>query len=125
MEEKLQVIGVYKIKENADVHLVELIIPATPSDVQVEDITQEVPNEPKDNWQVAYDEHYLNLMGNKIIGDFLKLPKDNTAPTRIAFFLYFLDFSRPILTQFGEVKLPQPVAMSDRLKQLISFEDVD
>jgi len=65
IEEELQVIGVYKIKENADVHLVELIIPTTPSDVQVEDITQELPNQPKDNWQVAYDEHYLNLKGLK------------------------------------------------------------
>lgn len=125
MEEKLQVIGVYKVKENADVHLVELIIPATPSDVQVDDITQEIPNEPKDNWQVAYDEHYLNLKGDKIIGDYFKLPKDNIAPTRVAFFLYFLDFSRPILTQFGEVKLPQPTDIPDRLKQIISFENVD
>jgi hypothetical protein len=125
MAKELQVIGVYKIEENADVHLIELIMPAIPSEVQVDEITQEISDEPRENWQVAYDERYLNSTGDKIIGDYFDLPKENVWPTRIAFFLYCIDFSKPILTQFGPVSLSQPIKVPDRLRSIISFKDID
>lgn len=119
----VEVIGVYEVNE--DVHLIELKIDTKPSDVNVEGFTQEIEGVSKDDWQVAYDEYYLNDEGSKVIGDFFNKPVEDLTPTRIAFFLYFVDFTMPLLTPFGEVNLPSPLPMPKRLKDIIEFEEVD
>ncbi|SOC45089.1 hypothetical protein [Ureibacillus acetophenoni] len=119
----VEVIGVYEVNE--DVHLIELKIDTKPSDVNVEGFTQEIEGVSKDDWQVAYDEYYLNDEGSKVIGDFFNKPAEDLTPTRIAFFLYFVDFTTPLLTPFGKVNLPSPLHMPERLKDIIEFEEVD
>lgn len=121
--EKVKIIGIYPINE--EVHLLEVIVNASPSDFDVSDFTQEVLGQPRENWQVAYDEYYLSEQGDVIIGDFLHTPKGNTGVSRLAFFLYFLDFNTPLITPYGELKLPDPTSMPLRLSRIIDFEECD
>lgn len=125
MNEKVKVIGVYHVEGYSDVHLIELEIWEKPSSIDMEEITQEIPNRERLDWQAPYDEHYLNTTGDKVIGDYFKLPVSDTQPTRLVFFMYFLDFDSPLLSQFGEIKLSSPTPMPERLKDIIVFEEVD
>lgn len=125
MKGKVEVIGVYSVEVTKEVHLVEVLVQALPSSFDVSDFTQEIKGQPKSNWQVAYDEYYLNSNGNAIIGDSLRIPKEETAMTRMTFYLYFIDFNKPLITPFGNVSLPRPTTMPARLKDIINFEDVD
>lgn len=96
MNDNVKVIGVYNIDDNNDAHLIELEINEKPSLIDIGMFTQEVINVPEDEWQVAYDEHYLNSTGEKIIGDYLNLPQNNMAPTRLAFIFYQFFFTAAI-----------------------------
>lgn len=79
----------------------------------------------KEEWQVAYDEYYLNETGDITIVDFFKKPEKNSSPTRLTFFFYFVDFTTPLSTPYGKVDLPSPSLMPKRLKDIIDFEEVD
>ena len=125
MNDKLNIIGVYEIEGHKDVHLIELQINEKPSLIDVGQFTQENPSQPKDDWQVAYDEYYLNSIGDKVIGDFLNLPLNDNIPTRLIFFLYFINFDLPLITQFGVVELQSAIKLPKRLESIITFEDVD
>jgi len=121
--EKVNVIGAYPV--NAEVHLLEIIVNVSPANFSVDDFAQESPGELRENWQAAYDEHYLDERGELIIGDFSVLPDTDAGVTRLAFFMYFLDFDAPLITPFGEVKLPSPTPMPSRLSRIIEFEPSD
>lgn len=121
----VQLLGVYKIKGTSDVHLFELNINTSPIDVDVSSFTQKDDKLPKDSWQTAYDEHFLNENGTKVIGTFLEQENLKGEKTRLVFFMYFIDFSKPLLSQFGEILLLEPSPMPDRLLEIIEFEPVD
>ena len=125
MSQKITIIGVYPMSDNEDVHLIEATINVPASQFDVGDFTQEIPSEPEENWQVAYDEHYLNQTGTQVIGDFISKPTDEEEITRLAFFLYFVNFAQPLQTPFGSVPLPKPRSMPERLTKIIEFEDAD
>lgn len=115
----IEVIGVYKVNE--DVHLIEVSVSNKPSEVDVGGFTQEVEGEPRENWQVAYDEQYLNETGDELLVD----PPQDNVPFRLIFFLYFVNFDAPLLTPFGKEKLPHPVDLPERLQNVIEFVEVD
>lgn len=46
----VQLLGVYKIKGTSDIHLFELIINTSPTDVDVSSFTQKMIPLPKDSW---------------------------------------------------------------------------
>ena len=119
----VEIIGVYAV--NDEVHLIELKVDRKPSEVNVEGFTQEVQGVSEEEWQVAYDEYYLNDDGEITIGDFFNKPEKNSSPTRLTFFLYFVDFTTPLSTPYGKVDLPSPSLMPKRLKDIIDFEEVD
>ncbi len=121
----VQLLGVYKINGTSDVHLIELNINASPTDVDVSSFTQKDDKLPKDSWQTAYDEHFLDEDGTQVIGTFIE--QDNLIGdiTRIAFFMYFIDFCKPLLSQYGEITLPEPTSMPERLSKIIPYEQVD
>jgi hypothetical protein len=121
--EKIYMIGVYIVKENKDVHLIEVIINEACSKIDAGRFTQEDPNRPPYNWQVAYNEYYLNHSGDEVIGDSILKPETSSSPARITFFFYFIDFNRPLLTPYGPVKLSKPTSMPARLKSIITFEE--
>ena len=122
MEPDINVIGVYQIEQKSDVHLIELIINSSPSDIDVSSFTQKDEKIPEDNWQAAFYEYYLNEEGTEVIGDNLNYKSIKDEKTRMTFFMYFLDFDKPLLSQFGEISLPEPTALPERLKNIIEID---
>jgi len=120
---ELNIIGVYAIPEEQEVKLIEIVINCPPSKIDAGMFTQPEYDIPKSSWQVAYDEHFLNVDGTEIIGRYGDNEILDGIPfTRIAFFLYFVDFDKPLLSQFGEHQLPVESPIPDRLKNIIVFE---
>jgi len=123
----IELVGVYNVSELSNIHLVELIVVnIAPKSINIHSFTQEDKMLSKDNWQVAYDEHYLNLQGDRVIGRFGEqnnLQLENN--TRIAFFMYYIDFNKPLLSQYGEIILTNPINIPERLLKIIDFEAID
>lgn len=78
--------------------------------------TQPMPNRPRSDWQVAYDERLLDDMGERAVTDvFVHRPAAWPKRARVAFFFHFLDVERPLITPFGEATLPRPNEAPARL----------
>lgn len=126
----INVLGVYTVPSSPDAHLVEVTVDRAPSGVDVGAFTQEDPNSDRANWQVPYDERYLDETGTREIGERWSMgwnPQpgvDEPATTRIVFFFHFLDPKRPLLTPDGEVTLPPPRSLPDRLA-FVEYEPPD
>ena len=75
-----------------------------PSDAEIDwiSITQPITDQPRANWQVPYDERNI---GND--------------DGRWIFFFHFLDLTRPLSTEIGDVVLPKPTAMPDHLSSVV------
>ena len=101
----LKLLGLYYVEENKDVTLVELVIGKKAVEFDLGEFTQELEHMPRLNWQAPFGEKYLSLDGEIIIGDDSNLPKLLTDTTRLAFFFYFLDPSKSLLTPFGPLQL--------------------
>jgi hypothetical protein len=121
----IRIVGVYNVPEKDDLSLIEAIIDSPPSKVDMGKFTQENPSLPQASWQVAYLEHYLNENGDALACDLYDLPEDDIPPTRVAFFLYCVDFKKSLITPFGEVTLPAKQLIPERIKNIIHFEDAD
>lgn len=119
----VKLIGLYSVDENPDVTLVELSIDKKANEIDIGEFTQEIENEPRLNWQVPFAEKYLDKDGNTIIGDDIDLPALITDTTRLTFFFYFLDTTKPLMTPFGQLTLTQKKEQPKRIKDLIVFED--
>ncbi|HLL60679.1 MAG TPA: hypothetical protein VK338_03095 [Candidatus Nitrosocosmicus sp.] len=115
---KVNVIGIYTVPKNKDVHLIELMVNASLKEFDMVDFTQEDLTQPRDNWQVAYDEQYLNRDGTEVIQD-----SNNKSTTRVAFFMYYLNFSKPLITPFGLIDLPKPTVLPKRLTDIINLQE--
>jgi len=124
-KKKIEIVGVYTVKRKPQVKLIECIIDCPPSRVDVKKFGHPVNNVPKSCWQAAYDIHYLNENGTEVTGRFCHIPTDDTSPTRVAFFIHFVNFDNPLLSQFGKLLLPAESSMPKRLKNLIKYVPVD
>lgn len=112
----IEILGVYKVPDRTDVHLIEI-----KSAVPIIDwglFTQEDREKKEESWQVAYDEHFLSLGGEEIVDS----PKE---PFRAAFFMHFLNFNAPLITPFGPLTLPGAKLMPERLSKIIQHYEVD
>ena len=107
MAESIRIIGVYPIPANEPCHLVEIELAIPSDDFDFGLVTQEIPNQPKDNWQVAYDEQ-------PVAGD--------EVGSRWLFFFHYLNCERPLLTPLGPIALPEPNALPDYLKEIEYYE---
>ena len=124
------VIGVYNVPDTEDVALVEVDVDRSPSGVDVGTFTQEDPGVDQANWQVPYDERYLNADGTREIGERWATGWDpqpgvvEPATTRLVFFFHFLDSSRPLKSPDGDIPLPAPSSMPARLS-FVEYEAPD
>ncbi len=66
---RIEVIGVYPVRADEPCHLVELWVRELKGELPVADFTQEVEGQPRDNWQVPYDERVLNEAGTAQVGE--------------------------------------------------------
>ena len=115
MGSHIEIVGVYPIPGTEEpVVLIELWVKEFHGKCDFGAFGQEIPElEPADE-QVAYDEHLLTddgTSGRRILFD----PYEVSDHARFAFFLHYLDASRPIKTPFGPVSLPPPTRRPERL----------
>lgn len=124
MKTSMEIMGVYPIKASEPVHLVEILVKDSTSAVEIGKITQELPGQPRSNWQVPYDEKILNADGTRVMADpFLERhkPKLWIGNVRLVFFFHYLDLSKPLQTPLGDVTLP-PESKKPRRLSGIKYE---
>ena len=118
---QIEVIGVYPAEAPEPVHLVELIVGGADSAFPIGEFTQEVPDQPRSNWQVPYMEQILSADGAKIIADdseAWRKPELFRGDVRFVFFFHCLDLQRPLRTPFGEIPLPAESELPARLSMI-------
>lgn len=74
------------------------------------------PSQLQQGDQVAYDEKLLNEGGTAALKSAL-----SRSSIRLGFFLHFVDPSEPLSTPYGEVALPTPTPMPQRLARLFRY----
>lgn len=118
---QLKVIGVYPVEADEPVHLIELSILGAQGVFNIGDITQEIPGQPRENWQCPYMEQILSASGDKVLTDDYvssKRPELWKGTMRLVFFFHCLDLERPLRTPFGEVQLPAESELPERFSML-------
>ena len=74
--------------------------------------------------QVAYDEAYLSSDGEQVVSR--DINESSGGPNvRVGFFLHYFDWTQPLITSYGPVKVPRPSPMPERLARLMPYEPVD
>jgi hypothetical protein len=119
---QIKVIGVYPVKADEPVHLVEVSVLGAQGIFNVGDFTQEIPDQPRENWQSPYMEQILSASGDEVLADDYeasKRPELWRGDMRLAFFFHYLDFERPLGTPFGEVQLPAESELPERFSMLV------
>lgn len=122
MPNKIELIGIYEVSGHEDVHLIELAINTNHNNVDIGQFTQTQDGIDRLNWQAPWDEKYLNADGTIITGDWMDSPNDSSDYTRLTFFLHFIDFEKPLLTQWGELELKSTEQMPERISSIIEYE---
>jgi len=119
---KIEFIGVYPVQAGEPCHLVELWVRDLAGALPVGEFTQEVEGQPRDNWQVPYDERVLDESGTTQVGDqFPPRVEAKGEDVRLAFFFHHLDFSKPLLTPAGPLQIPKATKRPSRL-QFFEYE---
>ena len=97
MANHARVIGVHPIAADEPVHLVELEVEGGTDDFDFGAVAQEVPGQPRHNWQAAYDE--------RAVGE-----------GRVAFFFHYLDTAKPLFSPVGALALPPESPVPEHLR---------
>jgi len=121
---QIRVIGIYPVEADEPVHLIEVSVLGAQGIFDLGNITQEIPEKPRDNWQVPYMEQILSVSGDEVLADDYEAsmrPDLWQGNVRLVFFFHYLDFERPLQTPFGLVQLPAESELPDRLS-MIEYE---
>ncbi len=94
------IVGVHEIDADEPVDLIELELTGDVDSFDFADITQVMPGQPRDNWQTAYDEREID---------------SPTSNRRFVFFFHYLDLYSSLVTSFGEIAIPKPTPLPQRL----------
>jgi hypothetical protein len=100
----------------SDLYLIEVRIDNPDSQFDPGKFTQALPGFPRDSWQVAYDEKFLNDDGTEVIDR-----PPSSMGLRMGFFFHFVELEEPLTTPYGILRLPVPTRMPERLKQLFRY----
>ena len=112
----IEVIGVYPISRTSEpVFLIELFIRDFKGKIDFGEFGQNVSSLGAARDQVAYKEYLLNDDGTSGAEPRLE-PWRVEGNARVAFFLHYLDVTKPINTPLGTVLLPTPKRRPPRLK---------
>lgn len=113
---QIDVLGIYSVEAPEPCHLIELLIRGHVGLVNVGAFAQERPGQPRNNWQVPWDERVLDSEGCKdVLGQFPSETRSDGKPLRLIFFFHYLDFDRPLITPAGELMLQAPEERPERL----------
>jgi hypothetical protein len=116
---KIKIIGIYEVEADEPCHLVELEIQNPSEDFYIGSITQEITDEPIDNWQVPYDEHYLDQHGEKPINPDYPDEMPDGDVLRVVLYFHYLDINKPIKTPAGDIELIKETKKPDRLNFMV------
>jgi hypothetical protein len=94
-----RVIGLHPVLADEPVHLIELEVEGDADDFDLGEITQEVPGEPRSEWQAVYDEQEIG-------------------ENRFVFFFHYLDTMRPLDSPAGPLALPPESPVPDHLRSI-------
>lgn len=125
MEKKAVLNGVFPILNEKDVYLFEMIIDDVPANVDFLLFCQKDDNLPEDEWQVPYNEQYLNQEGTAVIGDAINDKNTDDEKTRVAFFMYIESFDMPLSTPYGDFQIKAESEMPERLRRIIDYTPMD
>jgi len=103
MATRVEVLGVHPVAAAEPVHLIEMVIEGNAVELDFGQVTQEDVTQPRENWQVAYEEQVLDEANDSV---------------RFACFFHYLSFEKPLLTPLGIVQLPQPTPMPTHLQHI-------
>jgi hypothetical protein len=110
MATRVEILGVHPIDADELCHLIELLVHEANGEFDFGAITQEVPGQPRSNWQVPWDEVALDANGASAVAN-----PDWIGDVRVAFFFHYLDPHRPLITPFGEALIPAETSQPSRL----------
>lgn len=122
---KITILGVHPIEAEEPCDLLEVLIEDAPRPIDFGHFVQPDPGRPAQNWQTAYDEHYLAPSGDAFLNP--DDPRSRPDPTtsggrlRAAFFMHYFDTDRPIITPAGSIPPPPRTALPQRLT-IVQYE---
>lgn len=103
MVNPIRIVGIHPISASEPCHLVEVELDAPSDEFDFGMVTQAIPGQPKDDWQVAYDEQQIDK---------------NNIGSRWVFFFHSLNFQYPLATPLGPISLPQPTPLPSHLSEI-------
>jgi len=127
MDTTVEIIGVYPVVAEEPIHIIEILVKNSKGIFDLSEFTQDIHAQSKESWQVPWDEKLLDIDGRKVVADDLLLSKKHQlwiGDIRIIFFFHYLDFSKPLMTPFGFVNIPEEKPRPERLSQ-INYESPD
>ncbi len=130
MNSWVEVVGAHPVASANDdypCHLIEVIVHNCNAKFDVGEFTQEIQGKPRENWEAPYLEQFLDHSGRNVVADWFTV--DDHADVwhgdvRLAFFLHNVDFSRPLLTPFQAIELPNETYSPARLLDIEFSYDV-
>lgn len=124
---RAEVIGVYPVKAKEPCHLIELRLEAVNPAFDFAGFTQPIQGQPQGAWQVPWMEVILDRTGTRIVADSETISSNANllrGNLRVAFFMHYLDITRPLMSQFGQIPLPEPSPKPKRLR-ILKYESPD
>ena len=103
MPNRAVIVGIHKVDTDESVHLIELEVEGDVDAFDFGEVTQEMPGEDQDNWQVAYDEREI---------------ESSNKNRRFVFFFHDIDLALPLSTSFGNVDIPNVTKTPNRLSDI-------
>jgi len=102
MNQPVRIVGVHPVVAEKPVHLIEIEVAQFAMPFDFGEMTQELLDRSRSNWQVAYDERVV---------------ESKPAGSHYGFFFHYLDPKRPLLTAIGPLLLapesPVPAHLSE------------
>jgi hypothetical protein len=99
-----RIVGVHRIIADEPVHLLEIDLRDLDGQLDFSSVTQTLEGKDSSFWQVPYDEHHLP-----------------GRPGRWYFFFHYLDLTRPLSSNLGDLPLPAESAVPDHLR-LVEYD---
>ena len=85
------------------------------------DIVQPEPNRPSRYWQAAYDFRRLNEFGTEVI----RWGESWPPVSRLCFFLHYTNMQVPLVSVYGEIRLPPATPLPPRLALAHPYDPPD
>jgi hypothetical protein len=112
---RIEVVGVHPVEASEPCHVIELQVEDAGASFDLAAMTQDLPGEPRDNWQVPWDEQFLEVGGGMPLEPADWRARAPTGVFRVVFFFHYLDPGRPLLSPAGPLSLPRATPLPPRL----------